>query len=82
MFSTAMCVFNSYISSVRQILDPSKLKEFAYDNFGFDGNGGEFFSRVENNVGDREIAHYGAITPFPTVFSKDLYCRHIKTWAC
>ena len=23
-----------------------------------------------------------AISPFPTVFSKDLYCRHIKTRAC
>ena len=20
--------------------------------------------------------------PFPTVFSKDLYCRHVKTMAC
>ena len=24
----------------------------------------------------------GAISPFPTVFSKELYCRHIKTQAC
>ena len=24
----------------------------------------------------------GAISPFPTVFSKELYCRHIKTRAC
>ena len=23
-----------------------------------------------------------AISPFPTVFSKDLYCRHVKTSAC
>ena len=23
-----------------------------------------------------------AISPFPTVFSKDLYCRHVKTRAC
>ena len=24
----------------------------------------------------------GEIAPFPTVFSKDLYCRQIKTRAC
>ena len=23
-----------------------------------------------------------AISPFPAVFSKDLYCRHVKTRAC
>ena len=23
-----------------------------------------------------------AISPFPTVFSKDMYCRHVKTRAC
>ena len=22
------------------------------------------------------------VTPFPTLFSKDLYCRHMKTRAC
>ena len=21
-----------------------------------------------------------AISPFPTMFSKDLYCRHVETW--
>ena len=24
----------------------------------------------------------GEISPFPTVFLKDFYCRHIKTKAC
>ena len=35
----------------RQILDSSKLKEFADDNFKFDGNGRKFSKRVENTVG-------------------------------
>ena len=34
----------------RQILDTSKLKEFADDNFKFDENGREFSKRVENTV--------------------------------
>ena len=35
-----------------------------------------FSERVENAVGKAEIA------PFPTVFSKDLYNRHVKTSVC
>ena len=38
----------------RQILDSSKLKEFADDNFKFDKNGRKLFKRVENTV--RKIA--------------------------
>ena len=64
--------------SKRQILGSSKLKEFADDNFKMDENGRKFSKRVENTVGKGEIA----ISPFPTVFSKDLYCRHVKTRAC
>ena len=41
----------------RQILDSSKLKEFADDNFRFDGNGRKFFKWEENTV------EYHAITP-------------------
>ena len=37
---------------------------------------------VENTAGKGEIARLRAISPFPTVFSKDLYCRHVKTRAC
>ena len=39
-----------------QVLDSSKLKEFADDNFEFDENGGKFSERVENAVGKGEIA--------------------------
>ena len=35
----------------RHILDSSKLKGFADDNFKFDENGREFSKRVENIVG-------------------------------
>ena len=40
----------------RQILDSSKLKEFADDNFKFEENGGKLSKRVENTVGKGEIA--------------------------
>ena len=55
-----------------QILDFSKLKEFADDNFWFGENGEKFSNWVENTLG-KEIAH------FLTVFTKDLYCRQQQT---
>ena len=42
----------------QQILDSSKLKEFADNNFTFYKNGRKFFKWVENTVGKGEIAHY------------------------
>ena len=53
-----------------QILDSSKLKEFADDNFEFDENGRKFFKRVENTVGKGEIACYEQFLPFPQCFQK------------
>ena len=46
------------------------------DNFKFDENGRKFSRRVENPVGKKKLLL------FPRVFSKDLYCRHIKTRSC
>ena len=46
----------------RQILDPSKLKEFADDNFECDENGRKFSKQIENSVGKREIARYDVTT--------------------
>ena len=40
----------------RQILDSTKLNEFADDNFKYDENGGKFIKRVENIVKRGEIA--------------------------
>ena len=38
----------------RQMLDSSKLKEFADDNFIFDENGREFSKRIDNTVGEKK----------------------------
>ena len=32
--------------------------------------------------GKRRNCSIGVVSPFPTVFSKELYCRHIKSRAC
>ena len=45
-------------------------------------NGRKISKQVESTVGKGEIARLRAISPFPTVFSKDLYFRHVKTMAC
>ena len=37
--------------------------------------------RAENTVGKGEIACLQAISSFPTMFSKHLYFRHVKTRA-
>ena len=68
-------------SQKQQILGPSKLKEFADNNIRFDENGGKFYKRVEN-TGQRMNYSLRVISPFPTVFTKDLYCRQAKTRAC
>ena len=54
----------------RQILDPSKLKEFEDDNFKFDKNGRKLSKPLK------------AISPFPTVFSKVFFPRGIKRCHC
>ena len=38
----------------RQILDSSKLKEYADDNIRFDENGVMFYKRVENTAGKKK----------------------------
>ena len=54
----------------RQILDSSKLKEFADDNFKFDENGRKLSKRVENTVGKGEIARYEQFLLFSQCFLK------------
>ena len=53
-----------------QILDSSKLKEFADDNFKFDENGRKLSKWVENTVGKGEIAHYEQFLLFLLCFQK------------
>ena len=57
-------------------LDSSKQKEFADYNFKFSENVGKFSKLVENTEGK------GVARPFPMVFSKNLFYKHIKTRAC
>ena len=52
------------------VLDSSKLKEFADDNFKFDENGRKLSKRVENTVGKGEIARYEQFLLFPQCFQK------------
>ena len=54
----------------QQILDSSKLKEFADDNFGFVANGRKLSKQVENSVGKGEIARYEQFLLFPQCFQK------------
>ena len=56
------CAVWSKLFRKQQILDSSKLKEFADDNFEFDENGMKFSKWIENTV------KKGEISPFPTVF--------------
>ena len=55
------------------MLDSSKLKEFAGDNFKFDKNGRKLSKQVENTVGKREIAHYKQFLLFPQCFQKTYF---------
>ena len=52
------------------ILDWSKLKQFADDNFEFDVNSRKFYKLVENTVGKGEIARYEQFLLFPQCFQK------------
>ena len=52
----------------RQILDSSKLKESADDNFKVHENRRKFCKRIENTVGKGEIARYKQFLLFPKCF--------------
>ena len=54
----------------QQILDSSKLKEFADNNFKFNENSRRFSKRVENTVGKGEIARFEPFLLFPQCFQK------------
>ena len=74
-------VFNPFPH--KKILDSSKLKEFAGDNFKFDENGRKFSKQVERTEGKGEIAHNKQLLLSPRCFlSKDLYYRNAKNRAC
>ena len=53
-----------------KMLDSSKLKEFADNNFKLGENGRKFSKRVENTVGKGEIARYKQFLLFQLCFQK------------
>ena len=53
-----------------KILDWSRLKQFADNNFKFDENSRKFSKWVENTVGKGEIARYEQFLLFPQCFQK------------
>ena len=57
-----------------------KFKALADNNFKFDENV-KFHQKRRKHCGKRRNCSLQAILPVSTVFSKDLYCRHI-TRAC
>ena len=52
------------------MLDSSKLKDFADDNFKCDEIGIKLYKQVENTVGKGEIARYEQFLLFPRCFQK------------
>ena len=50
------------------MLDSSKLKDFADDNFKFDENGRKFLNQIESPVGKGEIARYEQFSFSHSVF--------------
>ena len=68
--SSLFFIFLSSPFPKRQILDSSKLKEFADDNSKFDENGRKFSKWFENTVGKGEIARYEQFLLFPQCFEK------------
>ena len=65
-----MYFFNPLPITRWQILDSSKLKEFADNNFKFDENGRRLSERVENTVGMGEIARCEQFLRFPQCVQK------------
>ena len=64
------------------ILDSSKLKEFANNNFKSDEKSWKVLQRVESLTrGKGEISLLEQFLHFQC-FLKDLYCRHVKSRAC
>ena len=55
------------------ILDSSKLKELADNNFEFHANGSKFSKQVENTVGRGETARYEQFLLFPQCFQKSCF---------
>ena len=60
-----------YLFPKRQILESSKLKEFADDNFKVDENFKKFSKWIKNTVGKGEIARCKQFLLFPQTCNAD-----------
>ena len=67
--------YPSYSYPKQEVFGSSKLTEFADDNFKFNEyeNGKKYPQMDRKRCGKRGNCSLRAISPFPTVFSKDLY---------
>ena len=72
-------LFNTLNLSQTTIFRLFRIKRDTDDNSKFYKNGKKFFRRVENTWKKENVTSNFS---FPTVFSKDLYCRYVKTRAC
>ena len=64
------------------MLDSSKLKEFADDNFKMDENGRKLSKQLENTVGKGEIACYEQFLLFPQCFYRLVSQGHQNVSLC
>ena len=65
--------FSQYLSEPfpkQQILDSSKMKEFADDNFKLDEYGREFLKRIENTEGKEKLLVTSNFSLSPCVFKR------------
>ena len=59
-----------------------KIEKFADDNFKFVQNGRKLSKRVENTLGNGEIAHYKQFLLFPQCFQNACFLGHQKVLLC
>ena len=76
--SLIIFMYSNYHFSKWQILDSSKFKEFADDNFKFDENGRKFLKQVENNVRKGEIVFKSLI--MQTGKNQGLFGKGLRTY--
>ena len=67
---------------IRKILNSSKLKLFAVNNFKFYENDRKIIKRIENTVAIGQIARYEQFLLFPQCFQKTCTADTLKTRAC
>ena len=69
-------IFNPFPK--QQILEASKVKEFADNTFSLDDNGRTSSKAIENTVGKGEIAHNEQFLLFPQCFQKTYFAGTLK----